>query len=236
MLPVPSDIIRELLKNNDCVRIAALGSSNTQRRLMGMHWFDFIELGCKFHFGKGCVLCSNMGVGGETSQQLLQRFDRDCGRFEPHLAIITCGGNDSSPERNLSEKEFAKNMRELYDRFTAMGTTVFFQTYYACDLERLTADYAVKLVKYMQIIRDVAGECGAYVQDNYARWQSLYSCDIDLYRTLMTDSLHVNEFGNALLGLDWMRTLDLAVPDMMRQKCQTALFAQKTLDLLNSSK
>ena len=103
----PSEILRELINNNDCVRIAALGSSNTQRRLMGMHWFDYIELGCKAQFGKGSVLCCNMGVGGETASDLLNRFDRDCGRFAPHLAIITCGGNDSKPAMNFSRQEFA---------------------------------------------------------------------------------------------------------------------------------
>lgn len=233
MYMLPEKVLRRLLDEKKCVKIAALGSSNTQRRLMGMHWFDFIELGCKAQFGKGSVLCCNMGVGGETSRDLLARFDRDCGSFAPHIAIITCGGNDSHFQHDMTEKEFYDNMCELHRRFTALGTTVFFQTYYACDLEYLESEYAVKLVKFMQIVRDVAADCDAYVQDNFQRWNALYTSDLLLYRTLMTDRLHVNEHGNALLGLDWLRTLDVEANAMIRSQAQSGLFAQKVLDLLN---
>lgn len=227
----PPEILRELIKNNDCVRIAALGSSNTQRRVMGMHWFDYIELACKFHFGKGSVLCCNMGVGGEKAGDLLNRFDRDCGRFEPHLAIITCGGNDSFPDHNVSAQEFYDNMHTLYDNFSALGTIVFFQTYYACDLERLAPAYAEKLVEFMQIIRNVAKDCNTFVQDNFVRWAPLYENDKELYRSLMIDNLHVNEHGNAVIGLDWLDTFQLEAPDMMKKACTAAGFARKTLDL-----
>lgn len=234
MTTQPSLILRDLIQHNECVRIAALGSSNTQRRLMGMHWFDYIELGCKVHFGKGSVLCCNMGVGGETACDLLRRFDRDCGRFEPHLAIITCGGNDSKPDLNFSRQEFAENLHKLYEKFSAMNTKVLFQTYYGCDLERLAPEYAAKLVDFMQVIREVAQERNAFVQDNFLRWKPLYENERDLYRALMTDNLHVNEHGNALLGLDWLRTFDLEAPDMMKKACPTARFAQKALDMMQS--
>lgn len=231
----PEKIIRELIEQNSVVRIAALGSSNTQRRVMHTHWFDYWELALKHQFGKGSVLCCNMGVGGETSGEILQRFDRDCGLFKPHLAVITCGGNDSYPEHNVSEQEFADNLRELYRRFKLMGTTVFFQTYYGCDLERLGKDYALKLVKFMQIIRDVAAECDCFVQDNFSRWQKLYDSDRTLYRQLMIDNLHVNEHGNAVMGLDWLRTLELNVPELITHECPTGLFAVKVLDLLEQA-
>ena len=228
----PSEILRELINNNDCVRIAALGSSNTQRRLMGMHWFDYIELGCKAQFGKGSVLCCNMGVGGETASDLLNRFDRDCGRFAPHLAIITCGGNDSKPAMNFSRQEFADNLHTLYEKFSAMNTVVFFQTYYGCHLENMVPGHGEKLVDFMQVIREVAADCNTYVQDNFRRWMPLYETDRDLYQALMTDRLHVNEHGNALLGLDWLRTLDLEVTDMIKSHTPTARFAQKVLDMM----
>lgn len=233
-MPVdPAVLIRDLIAREPQVRICALGSSNTQRRLMGMHWFDYIELGLKTQFGKGSVLCCNMGVGGENSQHLLDRFDRDCGRFEPHLAIITCGGNDAHPDHNISEQAFSDNMHELYRRFSAMGTAVIFQTYYGCDLENLDPEYAATLVKYMQTVRQTAADCDAYVQENFARWEPLRQQDVQLYRALMTDRLHVNDLGNALLGLDWLRTFKLDIPDMISKAVPGAFFARKTLDLLN---
>ena len=83
----------------------------------------------------------------------------------------------------------------------------------------------------MQIIRNVAKDCGTFVQDNFVRWAPLYENDKDLYRALMIDNLHVNEHGNAVIGLDWLDTFRLEAPDMMKKACLTARFARKTLDL-----
>ena len=226
------DMIRELLQQHDCVKIAALGSSNTQRRVTGMHWFDYLELALKAQFGKGAVLCCNMGVGGETSGQILERFDRDCGAFRQHLTIITCGGNDSYPAHNVSEKEFADNLRELHRRCRQIGSEVIFQSYYGCDLARLEKDYAPKLVNFMQIIREVADECGAYLHDNFARWEPLRRNETGLYRMLMIDNLHVNDHGNAVMGLDLLRAFDLDVPEMINKHAAAGVFAQKCIDLM----
>ena len=229
-----AQVIRKLLAENSVVRIAALGSSNTQRRIMYTHWFDYMELALKHQFGKGSVLCCNMGVGGETSAEILERFDRDCGIFQPHLAIVTCGGNDAVAEKNISDAMFADNLREIYRRFRAMDTTVFFQTYYSCDLENRPPDYAERFLRYMQMIREVAQECDCFLQDNLRRWELLRAYDIDLYRMLMCDPMHVNEHGNAIIGLDWLRALQLDIPKMVKDGAPCGFFGAKVLDLLQN--
>lgn len=234
-MPELKELFAELRRRHETVRIAAFGSSNTQRRIMGMHWFDLVELGLKQVFGNGSVLCCNMGVGGNTSAQMLERFDRDAAPFRPHLVVITCGGNDSNPERGVDAAAFAANLKELHKKFAALECPVLFQTYYACDLEEMPPRHAEQMVEYMQIVRETAAECGALLLDHFARWERLRRSDPGLYRMLMLDKLHVNEAGNMILGLDFLRALGVGMPNAMRAEALPGYFGQKILDLLEGT-
>ena len=107
-----------------------------------------------------------------------------------------------------------------------------FQTYYACDLEHLDPAYAEAIPRYMQIIRDTAEELNAPVNDNYARWERLRISAPDVYRLLMLNSMHVNLYGNMVIGLDLMRKFGFRLPDDKRDFCRTGLIAQCAMDIL----
>ncbi len=61
----------------------------------------------------------NAGVGGDTAGKMLARFDDDAARYEPHLAIVTVGGNDSFPQNGVTLDEFRANLVEIHRRFDA---------------------------------------------------------------------------------------------------------------------
>ena len=225
----------DLLTKHELVRMAAFGSSNTQRRIMGMHWFDLVELGLKHTYGGNRIQCCNMGVGGDTSARMLARFDRDVLPFQPHFTVITCGGNDSSPECGIDAAAFAANLKELRRKLAGSGSLTVFQTYYACDLEQLPPKHAEQLVQYMRIVRETAAECGVPVLDHFARWERLRRSDPALYRMLMLDRMHVNEAGNMVLGLDFLRALGIGLPEAMRPRALPGCLGQKVLDLLEAS-
>lgn len=65
------------IKDRKIIRVAAFGSSNTQRYQPGMHWFDYVELGFKNSFGGGCGQFINSGISGNTTQDLLNRFEQE---------------------------------------------------------------------------------------------------------------------------------------------------------------
>jgi hypothetical protein len=50
----------------------------------------------------------------------------------------------------------------------------------------------------------------------------------------MRDYLHLNPVGNAVIGLDLARALDLPIPDENLPWIAAGVFAQKTMDLLES--
>lgn len=101
-------------------RILAFGSSNTERFLPGMHWFDVLDLAICRTYGR-IHHCIDTGIGGHTSADLLARFDDDATFYRPHLVIITIGGNDCNPDKAISADAFRANLHELHRRFQLMG-------------------------------------------------------------------------------------------------------------------
>ena len=193
------------LRRGEKTRILAFGSSNTERFLTGMHWLDVVELAVRDTYGR-VHHCINAGVGGDTSRDLLRRYEADAAPYRPHLTIITIGGNDSSPERDLPADEFAENLRELYRRFREAGSEVVFQTYYAPDPAR--HGNLPPFYRYMDVVRAVAQQTGAGLVDHLARWEPFRQAHPERYLAMMQDCFHVNARGNLVLGLLTARHLD----------------------------
>ena len=224
----------EEVKQNRPVRIAAFGSSNTERLQPGMHWFDILELGLKPFF-KGCLGgCINVGVGGNTTRQMLERFERDVAFYKPHLVIVTAGGNDSNPPRNISREEYRKNLFTIHEKISSWGGEVIFQTYYACKLQCLSDEMAENMIFNMQQVREVAESTSSCLVDHFARWERLRLQEYGLYTLLMKDNMHLNCAGNSVLGLDLLRCFGAELPEAFRPDFALGLFAQKVLDDLET--
>ncbi|WP_269525711.1 SGNH/GDSL hydrolase family protein [Coraliomargarita parva] len=201
----------ERFESQTLTRILAYGSSNTERRLPGMHWFDCLDLAIQQRYGRS-HRCINSGVGGETSRDLLERFPADAAFYLPHAVFITIGGNDSNPDQNMDLEEFEANLRELWRRFDAIGTQVCFQTYYALDTDG--SERFLKYEAFAEAVRWVCEDTGAALVDHLHRWTPLRLLHPEIYRPLMTDPLHVNERGNKVMGVDLARCFGLELePD-----------------------
>ena len=86
------------------------------------------------------------------------------------------------------------------------------------------------MVKYMQIVREVAASENLMLNDNDMRWARLRDNDIETFRLLMLNSMHVNDIGNQLIGLDLMRKLELPLSANYRAQCSAGLLAQALMD------
>lgn len=189
----------------------AFGSSNTERRLSGMHWFDCFELACRTNVGRNLV-CINSGWGGHTTADLLARLDRDCLRYNPDLVFITIGGNDSNPSRKISSSVFQANLLEIISRIRELGGEPILQTYYSFDLERMEPEHASSFAIRMQEIRDIAIKVNCPLIDHLSRWELLRQRYPAIYSNLMADAAHVTPDGNLLLGVDIVRHFGLKLP------------------------
>lgn len=219
-------------------RILALGSSNTERayHCEGRHnWFDWLDVGLRGHFGRKHI-CINAGVSGETTAQMLERFQRDVALFSPHLVFITGGGNDSNPEHSVTPGRFRDNLLELVRRTRDLDALPVLQTYYAFDVERMQGEeeWAARFPLFMQVTRDAAAEASTYLIDHLARWERLRRSDVGAFRSLMRDPKHVAPSGNLLIGLDVMRHLGAAPQGELVQACAEGLRLQQILDRLEA--
>jgi len=202
----------ERLNNDHFTRIVAFGSSNTERRIAGMHWFDCFELACRTTFGPHTT-CINSGRGGDTTADLLSRIERDCLAYHPHLAFLTVGGNDSNPDRGISPAVYRDNLSQIIEQIQACGCRPVLQTYYAVDTANLSPEHALAFDQMMAIIRDLGNEKGCMVIDHLTRWERLRKSSYTIFRRLLIDPLHINGTGNLVLGLDIARAFSLQVPD-----------------------
>lgn len=217
------------LKEKTKTRILAFGSSNTERFLPGMHWFDVLDLAIQNTHGR-IHRCVNTGIGGNTSRDLLARFEDDAALHHPHIAIITIGGNDSNPDRRLGAEEFTENLRKLHALFKKIGCAAVFQTYYAPDPAR-NGDLS-NFHKYMDIVRGVAKESGSGLIDQLRRWEAFRKAFPNRYLPLMEDGFHLNRRGNAVMGLELARAFQVSCtakePDYWRE----AMEIQELMDRL----
>ena len=85
------DVIETILKRLEAgvkTRFVVFGSSNTERCIHGLHWFDWLDLGLKQTYGR-VHHCINAGLGGDTTEGLLVRFDEDVALYQPHVVFVT---------------------------------------------------------------------------------------------------------------------------------------------------
>ena len=224
--------IVERFKTGQRTRILAFGSSNTERFLPGMHWFDCFELAIKKH---GRVhTCINTGIGGDTSRGLLRRFEDDAALYRPHMAFITIGGNDSNPKRDITIEEFRSNLLELHRRFSALDCGVVFQTYYAINPDATDPVHREAFHRCMETVRQVAAQTGADLIDHMKRWERLRTAHPGKYLPLMRDGVHVKPRGNRLLGVDIARHCGAPFGNDNLDYWGEALFLQRLMDELEA--
>jgi len=225
----PSELFLNRLKAGSFTRVVAFGSSNTERRIAGMHWFDCFELSCRSTCGP-ITSFINSGRGGDSTIDLLNRIERDCLNHQPHLAFITVGGNDSNPKKNISLAIYRDNLHQIVSRLQAQGALPVLQTYYAMDLPKMDPEHATAFLEMMEIVREVARETGCMLIDHLVRWEALRLRYNDRFLQLLGDPMHVNALGNLVLGLDITRAFNLRLPD---DACfREAELTQSLLDLL----
>lgn len=212
-------------------RVLAFGSSNTERRLPGVHWFDCFDLALKQQYGR-VHRCINTGIGGNTTRDLLERFEQDAAFYQPHAAFITIGGNDSNPLRGFTGQEFEANLLELHRRFAAMGTQVIFQTYYAVISDG--GKHFETFYQFSDIVRKVAADTQSGLIDHLARWERLRLQRPEVYLPLMQDAFHVNHRGNQIIGVDIARHFGLSLQTDLGFWAE-ALLVQQLMDELDKA-
>jgi lysophospholipase L1-like esterase len=182
-------------------RIVAFGSSNTALTADNegrLGWAEWLHVQAREHIGSH-VSVINQGVGGETTEHLLDRIGRDVEPLSPSLVIVTIGGNDMITEMPLPR--YKSNLRQICELVRSFGAEPLLQTYYCPVYEDSgIPGFRPRFEAAMDAVRQTADELGTALADQYSHFEPFYRADPSDYRKLMRDWLHLNACGNLAMA------------------------------------
>lgn len=150
----------------------------------------------------------NVGIGGERTDQVLLRLDREIISQRPHLVTVMYGTNDSWVDTGrtasrLTEEQYEANLREIVRRLRAARIQVLLMTppkfAEGNPKNGLGEDPNVRLGRYVERCRTVAQDTGVPLVDHFGGW----AAEQDQGRALQawtTDGCHPNSAGHADLA------------------------------------
>lgn len=149
----------------------------------------------------------NSGIGGDTTEGGIKRLERDVLCYNPDLCVVCFGLNDSS-QTDKTEKDYAKNLKYIFESIKKTGSEVIFMTHnmmntYVSDIfpEGELKNYAEftcknqndgQIDRYVNAAIETANECGITVCDCYAKWKKLYENGADITKLLANGINHPN--------------------------------------------
>ncbi|MFO1019886.1 MAG: SGNH/GDSL hydrolase family protein [Planctomycetales bacterium] len=149
---------------------------------------------------------SNVGIGGERTDQALVRLEKDVISKKPGFVTIMYGTNDSyiDPGRTVSRltaEEYAKNLRELVRRLRGASIEPILMTPPKWAVE--SKDGRGKnpngpLEPFVEECRRVARELKVPLVDHYGEW-SAREAGGEPIAPITTDGCHPNPEGQAML-------------------------------------
>ncbi len=204
------------------IRIVTLGDSITKGYREGVRpeetFSAFLEaaLRKKDHH----VSVTNVGIGGERTDQALQRLEKDVLAKKPNFVTIMYGTNDSYVDKGattsrLTVEQFRDNLRELVKRLRAAKIEPILMT------EPRWGDKAgpngvgehpnVRLEPFVAACREVAREMKVPLVDHYAAWSKKRDEGFDI-GSWTTDQCHPNVPGHKFMMETMLPVIEEVVP------------------------
>ena len=70
----------------------------------------------------------NAGVGGNNTDDLLKRIDKDCLAHKPELTVLMAGTNDMNSRKYIPLEQYRKNMAVLIEKIQTSNSKVLLMT------------------------------------------------------------------------------------------------------------
>lgn len=153
---------------------------------------------------------TNSGTSGNTSRDLLARFDRDVISLNPDWVSICIGINDvwrqfDSPamyDHQVQPDEYERNMEAMLEKLQGRVKGVFILSPYYMEPNRSDAMRA-RMDEYVAICENVAQKYGAVFVD----FQKMYEeyCKVRHSTYIAWDRVHPNQIGATLMAREFLR-------------------------------
>ncbi len=161
------------------------------------------------------IRVTNSGVGGNTSRDLLARWERDVLRLNPQWISIMIGINDvwrqfdspAIPEQAVSPEEYEQNLEKMLTSAASCDTVkgVFLLTPFYIEPNPQDMLRA-RLDVYGSICKKLAESHGCTLVDLQSMFASYASIRHSSY--IAWDRVHPNEVGATLIAREFLRHCD----------------------------
>lgn len=160
------------------------------------------------------IRVTNSGIAGNTSRDLLARWDRDVRSLNPQWVSILIGFNDvwrqfDSPamtDQMVPPEEYRENVRKMILTEKPRVKGIFLMTPYYMEPNK--SDFMrARMDEYSAICKELAEEYGCIFVD----LQTMISkyCSIRHSSYLAWDRIHPNQVGATLIALEWLKHCEL---------------------------
>lgn len=162
------------------------------------------------------IRITNSGISGNTSRDLLARWDRDVRNLNPQWVSICIGINDvwrqfdspAMPDQMVSPEEYRENVRRMILAEKDHVKGIFLMTPYYMEPNE-TDMMRARMDEYGAICKELAAAYGCTFIDLQAMF-SRY-CSIRHSSSLAWDRIHPNQIGATLIALEWLKHAGLPI-------------------------
>lgn len=155
------------------------------------------------------IRITNAGTSGNTSRDLLERFDRDVCGLKPDWVSICIGINDvwrqfdspAIPSSHVLPDEYEKNLTEMIEKVKGHVKGIFLLSPYYMEPNREDKMRA-RMDEYVAICQRLSEKYGCI----FVNFQKLYEdyCQIRHSSCIAWDRVHPNQMGATLMALQFL--------------------------------
>jgi len=198
-----------LAEESAIIRIVTLGDSITRGVRSGVEADETFAalLAAQLTAQEVRADVTNVGIGGERTDQALARLEKDVLSLKPRLVVIMYGTNDSYVDKGrtqprLTVDEYRANLTALVKRVRAAAGEPILMT--PPRWGDKAADGAGEnpnrqLEPYVEACRAAASAARVPLVDNYAQWSREHASGLNISQW-MTDECHPNPQGHEVIA------------------------------------
>lgn len=191
---------------------------------------EMLEIAIRRAILKANVTVINAGISGHTTQNGLDRLDRDVLSKKPELVTVSFGLNDMT---RIPEEQFRKNLETIVARCREAKADVVLCTPNA--VINTGGRPTEKLERYCEVIRATARDLKLAVCDQYRAGDALRKQDAWAWRLTLSDEIHPNMDGHKRMAEELCHTITGKTVSLEEVAPPSPVLA-KTLDLVQESK
>lgn len=141
-----------------------------------------------------------LGIGGQTSREMLARIDHDVIAAKPDWMTLSCGVNDVwHHEGGVALEDYKKNITAILDKCQAAGIKVLVLT--ATFIQESDNSDNQKLAAYNDWLRETAKARHLPVaEENGAFWNAVKTAPLHQGNLITNDGVHPNPVGHQLMA------------------------------------